>query len=145
MSTDHISAALRRLVAARADNLCEYCLIHEGDTFFGCEVDHIISLKHGGPTEENNLAFACLVCNRNKGSDIASLVPGTEDLTLPASAEDRFGEPLLSVILSAAKDLGGGKPGSSPPLRSLPPSRSFAPAQDDIAGQSERSEETVIL
>ncbi|HEX7180465.1 MAG TPA: HNH endonuclease signature motif containing protein [Thermoanaerobaculia bacterium] len=80
MSTGHISAALRRLVAARAENLCEYCLIHEEDTFFGCEVDHIISLKHGGPTQEDNLAFACLVCNRNKGSDIASLIPGTEDL-----------------------------------------------------------------
>ena len=28
--------------------LCEYCLIHEDDTVFGCEVDHIISTKHGG-------------------------------------------------------------------------------------------------
>jgi hypothetical protein len=56
--------------------LCEYCLIHEGDTFLGCEVDHIISEKHGGPTREQNLAFACLFCNRNKGSDIASLAAG---------------------------------------------------------------------
>jgi hypothetical protein len=55
--------------------LCEYCLIHEEDTFFGCEVDHIISQKHGGPTREDNLAYACLFCNRNKGSDIASLSP----------------------------------------------------------------------
>ncbi len=43
--------------------LCEYCLIHEDDTFFGCEVDHIISQKHGGPTEPENLAYACLPCN----------------------------------------------------------------------------------
>ena len=69
----HIGADLRRRVVARADRRCEYCLIHEDDTFFGCEVDHIISIKHGGPTEEQNLALACLICNRAKGSDIASL------------------------------------------------------------------------
>ena len=80
MSTSYISAELRRLVFARADRLCEYCLIHEEDTFFGCEVDHILSEKHGGPTEEANLALACLFCNRNKGSDIASVVPDTDQL-----------------------------------------------------------------
>jgi hypothetical protein len=74
LSTTYISAELRRRVVARADSLCEYCLIHEDDTFFGCEVDHIISEKHGGPTEADNLAYACLICNRNKGSDVGSLV-----------------------------------------------------------------------
>ncbi len=78
MSTTYISAELRRLVIARADNLCEYCLIHEEDTFFGCEVDHIVSEKHGGRTEADNLAYACLFCNRNKGSDIGSFVPPLE-------------------------------------------------------------------
>jgi hypothetical protein len=80
VSTAYVSAELRRQVIARADRLCEYCLIHEDDTFFGCEVDHIVSEKHGGPTEETNLALACLFCNRNKGSDIASLVPNTGQL-----------------------------------------------------------------
>jgi hypothetical protein len=75
LSTTYISVELRRLVIARANHLCEYCLIHEDDTFFGCEVDHIISEKHGGPTEEGNLAYACLICNRNKGSDVGSIVP----------------------------------------------------------------------
>ncbi len=65
------------MVAARADHLCEYCLIHEDDTFFGCEVDHIISQKHGGPTEAENLAYACMFCNRYKGSDIGSILPQT--------------------------------------------------------------------
>lgn len=80
MSTDHVSAELRRLVASRADRLCEYCLLHSEDTFFGCEVDHILSEKHGGQTHEDNLAYACLFCNRHKGSDIASVVPGTRKL-----------------------------------------------------------------
>ncbi len=73
MSITYISAELRRLVVARAQGLCEYCLIAEEDTFFGCEVDHIISEKHGGPTEADNLAYACAVCNQAKGSDIGSL------------------------------------------------------------------------
>ena len=76
MSTSYIGADLRRLVVSRAGNICEYCLIHEEDTFFGCHVDHIISEKHGGLTIEANLALACSVCNLRKGSDIASLTAG---------------------------------------------------------------------
>ena len=75
--TSYISTALRQLVATRAQRLCEYCLIHEEDTFFGCEVDHIISEKHGGQTEGDNLAYACVFCNRSKGSDIGSIVQST--------------------------------------------------------------------
>ena len=69
----HVPAHLREAVARRAQRLCEYCLIHEDDTFFGCEVEHVISRKHGGLTVEDNLAYACAVCNRHKGSDISSL------------------------------------------------------------------------
>ncbi|MGH7816513.1 MAG: HNH endonuclease [Candidatus Binatia bacterium] len=75
--TSYISTALRQLVATRAQRLCEYCLIHEEDAFFGCEVDHIISEKHGGQTESGNLAFACVFCNRARGSDIGSIIQGT--------------------------------------------------------------------
>ena len=75
--SSYINAALRRFVATRADYLCEYCLIQEEDAFFGCEVDHIISEKHGGQTEADNLACACAFCNRAKGSDIGSVVQRT--------------------------------------------------------------------
>jgi hypothetical protein len=60
-------------VIARAEGICEYCQITEDDTFYGCEVDHVISEKHGGPTEEANLAFACVCCNSAKGSDVGSI------------------------------------------------------------------------
>ena len=70
-----VSPELRRLVARRADGLCEYCLIHESDTFLGCEVDHVISQKHGGLTTPDNLAYACVYCNRAKGSDVGSITP----------------------------------------------------------------------
>ncbi len=73
MSVTYIGAELRRLVVARAEGLCEYCLIAEEDTFYGCEVDHIISEKHGGPTEADNLSYACVFCNQAKGSDVGSI------------------------------------------------------------------------
>ena len=71
MASD-VTEALRRQVAERAYHVCEYCLIHEDDTFWGCQVDHIISRKHGGPTEPANLAWACACCNNNKGSAVLS-------------------------------------------------------------------------
>lgn len=77
----HVPAGLRRLVAGRADYLCEYCLIHENDRGFGCQLDHIISEKHGGTTEAANLAYACAPCNRAKGSDIGSVDATTGLLT----------------------------------------------------------------
>lgn len=73
MSVTYIGADLRRRVVARAEELCEYCLIAEEDTFYGCEADHIISEKHGGLTEDENLAYACVGCNQAKGSDIGSI------------------------------------------------------------------------
>jgi hypothetical protein len=76
----YVPIALRRYVAQRARHICEYCLIHEDDTFWGCEIEHIISEKHGGKTTRSNLAWACAMCNRNKGTDIATISPATHAL-----------------------------------------------------------------
>lgn len=76
--SSYVPTELRRLVIARSDRLCEYCLIHEDDTFLGCQVEHIISEKHNGPTDAQNLAYACTFCNRYKGSDIGSIVWSTQ-------------------------------------------------------------------
>ncbi|SRR6266568_423452 len=73
MSVTYITAEVRRLVVARAEGICEYCLIAEDDTFYGCEADHIISEKHGGSTDADNLANACVFCNQAKGSDVGSI------------------------------------------------------------------------
>ena len=72
MPTD-ITNALRAEVVRRADHRCEYCLVREADTGFPHHVDHIISRKHGGASGADNLALACIVCNRHKGSDLASI------------------------------------------------------------------------
>ena len=74
----HISPEIRQQVATRADFLCEYRLIAEEDTFFGCEVEHIISLKHGGSSDLENLAYACAFCNRHKGNDVGSILESGE-------------------------------------------------------------------
>ena len=43
----------------------------------GCEVDHIISRKHGGLADVSNLALSCARCNRAKGSDVGSVSAST--------------------------------------------------------------------
>jgi len=77
----YIPEALRQWVFDRAHGCCEYCLMAEEDTFLIHELDHIISIKHGGETTPDNLALACFYCNRYKGTDIASLDPVTGALT----------------------------------------------------------------
>lgn len=74
MSTTYIAVEVRRMVTLRANSRCEYCLIHADDTYWGCQIDHIISEKHGGTTTPDNLAHACTFCNRNKGSDVGSII-----------------------------------------------------------------------
>jgi hypothetical protein len=76
-----LPVALRRLVRERAAFRCEYCLLAEDDAYFPHEPDHVIAAKHGGATEASNLALACFDCNRNKGSDIASIDPDSGSLT----------------------------------------------------------------
>jgi HNH endonuclease len=68
-----ITEALRNEVARRAHNRCEYCLIHEDDLAFRPHIDHIVSRKHGGLSDIENLAYACVLCNRRKGSDVAAV------------------------------------------------------------------------
>ena len=79
--SSYVTAELRRLVRARAQKLCEYCLIHEDDTYAGCHLDHIISEKHGGLTVFENLAYACPFCNQSKGTDIGSILLHSKELT----------------------------------------------------------------
>ena len=87
-----ISAELRKAVADRANILCEYCLIAEADTFYGCELDHIISLKHGGSSDADNLAYACALCNRAKGSDVGSISASGEFTHFFNPRTDRWAE-----------------------------------------------------
>jgi hypothetical protein len=77
----YVPLALRREIHQRAAGRCEYCRIHEDDCYMPHEVDHIYAEKHGGSTTEHNLCLCCVICNRHKGSDLASLDPLTGEIT----------------------------------------------------------------
>ena len=76
MSGD-IPAALRRLIAERAEGKCEYCRMPQAASAFEHEPDHIVPVQHGGKTKADNLALACLRCNRRKGPNVGSFDPET--------------------------------------------------------------------
>jgi hypothetical protein len=76
----NIPEKLRLQVAASAGFRCEYCLVPAEDSFFGFQVDHIISKKHSGKTQLDNLAFSCPDCNRHKGSDLATILDNSDEL-----------------------------------------------------------------
>lgn len=70
----YIAESIRQMVAQRANNCCEYCHIHQDNAFYPFQIDHIISLKHGGATELENLAYSCFPCNLNKSSDVGTIL-----------------------------------------------------------------------
>jgi len=86
--SSEVGPSLRRQIRERSWGVCEYCLVHKDDLFHGCEVDHILSVKHGGLSVLENLAFACFHCNRHKGTDLGSV-------TVRTSALVRFYNPRL--------------------------------------------------
>lgn len=73
--------ALQDLVWQRAGAACEYCHLPQVYYYLTFEIDHIIALKHGGPTVASNLALACFTCNNHKGPNITGLDPATRKLT----------------------------------------------------------------
>lgn len=93
MSQSYIPAALRRPVVERAGGRCEYCRIPTEVSFLPHEIDHVVAEKHGGPTTSENLALCCVVCNKRKGSDVASVDPVTGDIVaLYHPRRDDWGE-----------------------------------------------------
>jgi 5-methylcytosine-specific restriction endonuclease McrA len=70
----YISSNLRDFIAKRAKNRCEYCLISDEFSYFSFHIEHIISLKHGGKSQKENLAYACPICNCNKGTDLGTFL-----------------------------------------------------------------------
>lgn len=77
----YLSPSVRLLVAQRADYRCEYCLLPIAFAIHQHEPDHIIPVQHGGNSDDQNLAFACFRCNRNKGPNVGSFDPVTGVLT----------------------------------------------------------------
>ena len=75
-----ISAALRAQIRFRTKGQCQYCLVPETLTLVPHEIDHIIAAKHGGETSSDNLALCCTLCNKYKGTDLASIDPDSGEM-----------------------------------------------------------------
>jgi len=69
-----------RQVRQRAQDRCEYCRLPASIYPLPFHVDHIKARQHGGLTILENLAFACLHCNRHKGPNLAGADPNTGEL-----------------------------------------------------------------
>ena len=80
MNAPSISFSLRQFVSERAQEKCEYCGLHQNVSICLHEVDHIIARKHGGQTAAENLALACLPCNRHKDSDLTTFDPVSNEI-----------------------------------------------------------------
>lgn len=76
----YVSANLREEVRQRGRARCEYCHKPEGISAHAHHIEHIVSVKHGGLTVRDNLAWACFQCNVAKGSDIAAYDDDTGQL-----------------------------------------------------------------
>jgi hypothetical protein len=58
-------------VRQRARGGCEYCHLPESHLQVAFEIEHIIPRQHRGKTVLGNLAYACIHCNRHKGTNLA--------------------------------------------------------------------------
>ena len=50
--------------------------------FLSFEIDHVVSAKHGGGNETDNLAYACPHCNNHKGSDLTTFLDFYDDIVI---------------------------------------------------------------
>lgn len=76
----YLSEEMRTSVAERANHCCEYCRLPLRYSLFRFQVDHIVSIKHGGQTILENLALSCGFCNINKGSDLGTFLDSPRHL-----------------------------------------------------------------
>jgi hypothetical protein len=74
-----ISGAMRLFVMERAGHRCEYCLLHQDDSFTPHQIDHIVSRKHGVTLHGGTLRWL-----------VSGAMPGRAPIS-PASAGNRDG------------------------------------------------------
>ncbi len=118
-----IGNPLRRSVASRANERCEYCHYPEQFSPSSFQVEHIVPRSAGGLTELNNLALACSHCNAHKatrengadpltGTDVRLFNPRIDDWTVhfllnretgEIEGQTSIGRTTVEVLLMNAK------------------------------------------
>jgi hypothetical protein len=76
-----MDARLKKNVRRRAGLRCEYCHLPEAFAELPFQFDHVIAEQHGGVATEDNLALACVRCNRYKGPNLSGIDPESGRLT----------------------------------------------------------------
>lgn len=81
MARPYLSRTLRQRIIGRAQHRCEYCLLPDAWSAVPHHIDHILPLRHGGASTEDNLAYACFECNLGKAANVGAFDPFSEQLT----------------------------------------------------------------
>lgn len=81
MPDSSLSSRIKKQVARRASNLCEYCLANSEFAFHTFPVDHIVPLSLGGTNDLENLANSCQFCNNSKYNKTECLDPIANEMT----------------------------------------------------------------
>jgi 5-methylcytosine-specific restriction endonuclease McrA len=76
--SERIPDTVKRIVATRANNICEYCRCLEDFSTQSFTVDHIKPRKVGGETILENLAWSCFGCNAYKHTKTEGIDPETK-------------------------------------------------------------------
>ncbi len=93
-------------VRRRAGGKCEYCGVPQSAFSRLFHIEHIIAKQHGGLTELDNLALACLQCNLKKGPNLTGIDTATGEVArLFNPRKDLWAE---HFKLSVLKDRAGG-------------------------------------
>jgi len=110
--SSYVSTHLRQFAVERANYCCEYCLLPQSVSLHKHEPDHIVPSQHGGITKADNLALACMRCNRYKGPNVGSFDPLTGKLV-------PFFNPLISCFGNFAARISRNEDRYAKPLTSL--------------------------
>ncbi len=76
-----MDAGIVTRVRERAAGCCEYCRLLSVAHPALFQIDHIVARQHVGGDGLDNLAFACIHCNRYKRPNIAGIDPDTGEVT----------------------------------------------------------------
>jgi hypothetical protein len=77
MAERRVWARQREIIAARAQQCCEYCRSLERCSTQAFSVEHVVPRQIGGETTLENLAFACQGCNNHKHTKTEAVDPAT--------------------------------------------------------------------
>ena len=105
MSKTVLSEAIRDIVRLRGGYCCEYCKSQDKFSPVHFTIDHILPLIEGGTNDLENLAYACMLCNRFKWKSVLAFDPVTNTMVSIYNPrldlwKDHFqwGEAYLSII-----------------------------------------------